>query len=163
MNLGRAKSIGFEAELGYAYGRQLDVMFSFSRFNSVFKQGDASVTGQRLSQYENKQLPNEPFFTMNGNVQYRLSNLIQKQAVLSLFYNFGYVAPFRTVWPESEWFTTPTQFAQDLGASYRFPNRKLVLSLDAKNILNAEIYDNFGVQKPGRAFYVKLNYTINKI
>ena len=163
MNIGRAKSIGFEAELGYAYSNRLNVMFTFSKFNSVFKQGDASVTGQRLTQYEGEQLPNEPFFTMNGNAQYRLSHVLQKNSLLNLFYNFGYVAPFRTVWPESEWFTTPTQFAQDLGLSYRFPDRKLVISLDAKNVLNAEIYDNFGVQKPGRAFFVKLNYSINRL
>ncbi|RZK91947.1 MAG: TonB-dependent receptor, partial [Pedobacter sp.] len=49
----------------------------------------------------------------------------------------------------------------DLGASYRFPSGKLVASLDCKNMLNAEVYDNFGVQRPGRAFYFKLNYTIN--
>ena len=163
MNIGRAKSLGFEAELGYAYSNRLNVMFTFSKFNSVFKQGDDSVTGQRLTQYEGEQLPNEPFFTMNGNAQYRLNNVLQKNSLLNLFYNFGYVAPFRTVWPESEWFTTPTQFAQDLGLSYKFPDRKLVVSLDAKNILNAEIYDNFGVQKPGRAFFVKLNYSINRL
>jgi outer membrane receptor protein involved in Fe transport len=163
MNIGRAKSLGFEAELGYAYSNRLNVMFTFSKFNSVFKQGDDSVTGQRLTQYEGEQLPNEPFFTMNGNAQYRLNNVLQKNSLLNLFYNFGYVAPFRTVWPESEWFTTPTQFAQDLGLSYRFPDRKLVVSLDAKNILNAEIYDNFGVQKPGRAFFVKLNYSLNRL
>lgn len=163
MNIGRAKSLGFEAELGYAYSNRLNVMFTFSKFNSVFKQGDDSVTGQRLTQYEGEQLPNEPFFTMNGNAQYRLNNVLQKNSLLNLFYNFGYVAPFRTVWPESEWFTTPTQFAQDLGLSYRFPDRKLVVSLDAKNILNAEIYDNFGVQKPGRAFFVKLNYSLDRL
>jgi outer membrane cobalamin receptor len=162
MNLGLAKSIGFEGELGYVYNNRLNVMFTFSKFNSVFKQGDQSVTGQRLTQYEGKQLPNEPFFTMNGNAQYRLDNVIQKKSILNLFYNFGYVASFRTVWPESEWFTTPKQFAHDLGVNYRFPDRKLVVSLDAKNVFNSEIYDNFGVQKPGRAFYIKLNYTINQ-
>lgn len=162
MNLGRAKSIGFEGELGYSYSNRLNVMFSFSKFNSVFKQGDASATGQRLTQYEGQQLPNEPFFTMNGNTQYRLNNVVQKNSIVNLFYNFGYVAPFRTVWPESEWFTTPTQLAHDLGVNYRFPDKKMVVSLDAKNVFNSEIYDNFGVQKPGRAFYVKLNYTINR-
>ncbi len=161
VNLGLAQSVGFEGELGYVYDNRLNCMFTFSRFNSLYKQEFDLATGQRLSQYYNKQLPNEPFFTMNGNVQYRLNNLIQKSSIVNLFYNFGYVAPFRTVWPESEWFTTPTQFAHDIGANYRFPDKKLVVSLDIKNVLNSEVYDNFGVQKPGRGFYVKLNYTIN--
>jgi outer membrane receptor protein involved in Fe transport len=56
---------------------------------------------------------------------------------------------------------TPVQFIQDVGASYLFPNKKLVISFDAKNILNKEAYDNFASQRPGRAFYLKFNYTIN--
>ncbi|RZM17922.1 MAG: TonB-dependent receptor, partial [Pedobacter sp.] len=91
----------------------------------------------------------------------RFNNVFQKKSVLNAYYNAGYVAPFSTIWIESEWFTTPTQFSHDLGASYRFPGSKLVGSLDCKNILNAEMYDNFGVQRPGRAVYFKINYTIN--
>ncbi|WP_432710709.1 TonB-dependent receptor [Pedobacter sp.] len=161
MNLGKSKAQGFEGELGYSYNNSLNVLFTFSKFNSIFVQGDQSVTGQRMTQFEGKQLPNEPFYTMNGNVQYRLDNIIQKKSVLNLFYNFGYVAPFGTAFFASEWYTTPKQISHDLGTNYRFPNKKFVISLDAKNILNAEVYDNFGVQKPGRAFYLKLNYSIN--
>lgn len=160
VNLSKTQSIGFEGEVNYIYDNKLNVMLNFSKFNSLFKV-KLDERGNPNSLY-NFQIPNEPFFTVNGNVQYRLNNLIQKKSVVNLFYNMGYVAPFSTIWYKSDWFTTPTQFVHDLGASYRIPNGKLVVSIDAKNILNAEVYDNFGVQKPGRAFYVKLNYTINK-
>ncbi|MCX2480299.1 TonB-dependent receptor [Pedobacter sp. MC2016-15] len=160
VNLGKAQSRGFEGELSYNY-KKLNVLFNFSKFNSLYKIQFDPATGQQLDYY-NKQIPNEPFFTMNGNVQYRMDNLIQKKSMVNLYYTIGYVAPFRTIWPESEWYTTPAQYAQNVGFSYGFPNRKFLVSFDAKNILNAEIYDNFGVQKPGRAFYLKLNYTINK-
>ncbi len=160
VNLGLAQSLGFEGELGYMYNNKLNFIFTFSKFNSLYKQEFDLTTGQRLSQYYNKQLPNEPFFTMNGNAQYRLNNVLQKSSIMNIFYNFGYVAPFRIIWPQSEWFTTPTQFAHDIGANYRFPDKKFVVSIDVKNIFNSEIYDNFGVQKPGRGVYAKLNYTI---
>jgi hypothetical protein len=160
VNLGLAQSLGFEGELSYTFKR-LNVMFNFSKFNSLYKIQFDPVSGNQLDYY-NKQIPNEPFFTMNGNIQYRLDNVVQKKSVVNLYYTLGYVAPFRTIWPESEWYTTPAQYAQNLGFSYAFPKRKFVASIDAKNILNAEIYDNFGVQKPGRAIYFKLNYTINK-
>lgn len=161
VNLGKAQSVGFEGELGYIYNNRLNVMFTFSKFNSLLK-GNGSAA-DRLSGYYNQQIPNEPFFTMNGNAQYRIDHFIQKESLVNLFYNFGYVAPFRTIWPKSDWFTTPTQLTHDLGVNYRFPNKRIVVSLDAKNIFNAEVYDNFGVQKPGRAFYAKLNYIINKL
>lgn len=159
VNLAKTQSVGFEAEVNYIYKNKLNALVNFSKFNSLFKVAH-DERGNPHSLY-NKQVPNEPFFTVNGNIQYRLNNIFQKKSVLNVYYSTGYVAPFGTIWIESEWFTTPTQFFHDIGASYRFPGSKLVASLDAKNILNAEMYDNFGVQKPGRAFYLKLNYTIN--
>lgn len=160
INLGLSQSVGFEGELTYRYKDDLTAMVNFSKFNSLFKQEFDSETGQRMTYY-NTQIPNEPFFTVNGNVHYRFRNVIQRMSELNLFYTLGYVHPFRTVWPESDWFVTPAQYIQNIGASYRFPDHKLIASIDLKNILNAEIYDNFGVQKPGRAIYVKLTYTIS--
>ncbi len=160
VNLGKTQSRGFEAEINYLYGNSLNAMVSFSKFNALLKERYNQFGTE--NRFYNVQIPNEPFFNVNGNVQYRINNVIQKKSILNLHYNTGYVAPFRTVWPESEWFTTPSQFTHDFGVSYRPPSGKLVVSFDAKNMFNAEVYDNFGVQKPGQAFYVKLNYTISK-
>jgi outer membrane cobalamin receptor len=160
VNLSATQSRGFEAEVTYIYNNRLNALFNFSKFNSLFKQ-KTDEQGRPHDLY-NLQLPNEPFFTMNGSVQYRMNDKFQKKSILNLYYNAAYVAPFQTVWMESDWFTTPTQLYHDIGASYRFPNGKLVLSADCKNILNAEMYDNFGVQKPGRNISFKLNYTISK-
>jgi len=158
-NLSKTQSRGFEGEVTYIYDNKLNMLFNLSKFNSLDKQ-EFDDKG-RPNDFYNRQIPNEPFFTMNGSVQYRMNNVLQKRSALNVYYNMGYVAPFRTVWPESEWFTTPTQFHHDLGASYRFPSGKMVMSVDLKNILDAEVYDNFGVIKPGRGIYLKLNYTIN--
>lgn len=159
VNLSRTQSVGFEGEINYIYDNKLNAVLNFSKFNSLFKVRE-DERGNPHSLY-NLQVPNEPFFTVNGNLQYRWNNLFQQHAAMNLHYNMGYVAPFSTIWMKSDWFRTPAQFSHDLGASYRFPSSKLILSLDAKNIFNAEMYDNFGVQKPGRSFYLKLTYTIN--
>ncbi|WP_025763306.1 TonB-dependent receptor [Dyadobacter tibetensis] len=160
VNLSKTQSRGFEGELIYAYDNRFNALFNFSKFNSLFKQ-EFDEKGNPHDLY-NLQLPNEPFFTMNGSLQYRFKDVFQKESILNVYYNSGFVAPFRTVWMESDWFTTPTQLYHDLGASYRLPNGKMVVSCDIKNMFNAEVYDNFGVQKPGRSFSVKLNYTISK-
>lgn len=158
-NLGKTKSKGFEAELNYTYDDNLNVMLNVSKFNSVFNiQYDSNG---REYDYYNKQLPNEPYFTINGMVQYTLHNLIQKRSAINLHYNCGFVKSFYTTWLELDDFEVPNQFIQDMGVSYIFPNRKFVVSFDAKNIFDKQAYDNFAVQKPGRAFYVKVNYTIN--
>lgn len=160
VNLGRTQSRGFEGEVIYVYDNRLNALINFSKFNTLFKQ-KFDQKGNPHDLY-NLQLPNEPFFIMNGSVQYRLNDKFQKKSILNIYYNTGFVGAFGTVWMDSEWFTTPTQFYHDIGASYRFPSGKMVASFDLKNILNAEMYDNFGVQKPGRAISIKLNYTISK-
>jgi outer membrane receptor protein involved in Fe transport len=159
-NLGKTQSIGFEAELAYSYGRKLNVLLSMSRFNSLYKI-KYDQHGNQLERY-NQQLPNEPFFTANGNVQYSFFDLLQENSRLNLNYNFGFVESFKTTWLKSHSTETPSQFIQDVGLSYIFPNHNFIISFDARNIFNQQAFDNYAVQKPGRAFYLKLNYIINK-
>ncbi|SEK98400.1 TonB-dependent receptor [Parapedobacter koreensis] len=160
INLGKTQARGVEGEVVYIYDNRLNAMLNFSKFNNLFK-GGVDGSGEAHDLY-NEQVPNEPFFTINANVQYRLNNIFQKQSILNLYYNTGYVGQYYIVWGAPEWSETPTQFTHDIGASYRFPSGKLVASLDVKNLFNAEVYDNFMVQKPGRGVYIKLNYTISK-
>lgn len=158
VNLGKAQSIGYEASFEYSYNNSLFIGMNMSKFNSLFKD-KYDINGGILPHY-NKQLPNEPYFTVNGNVQYNFKDILQKNSELNLYYNFGYVGEFYTTWLEID--KTTAQFPHDLGISYVLPNKKFIVSFDAKNITNEQVYDNFAVQKPGRAFYLKLNYIINK-
>ncbi|MDP5199773.1 TonB-dependent receptor plug domain-containing protein [Flavobacterium sp. DG2-3] len=158
INLGRSQSVGFETSVQYSFKDKLFAGVNLSKFNSVYKQ-KYDANGNLLSYY-NKQLPNEPFFNINGNLQYNFKNLIQSKSELNLYYYCGYVAPFYTSWLEID--RTTAQFPQDLGLSYAFPNKQFIVSFDAKNIFDEQVYDNFAAQKPGRAFYIKLNYTISK-
>ncbi|MDO5615258.1 MAG: TonB-dependent receptor [Cruoricaptor ignavus] len=158
-NLGKTQSIGFEAELGYRYKKDLNVLMSLSKFNTLYKlRYDANG---KVLDYYNRQIPNEPFFNANANVQYGIRNFIQKHALLSLNYNFAYTKSFENTWQKGSTFT-PNQLVHDFGVSYAFPSRKFVASFDVRNFLNAQVFDNYAVQKPGRAFYLKLNYIINK-
>ena len=159
-NLDKTKSKGFEIELFYEFNERMIVFANASRFQTVFnKKYDQNGN---LFGYYNQQLPNEPFFTASGSVQYAIDNVFLKDTKLNLHYGFNMIDPFYTNWLEMESFRTPKQFIQDVGLSYEFPNKQFVLSFDVKNIFNKEAYDNFAVQKPGRAFYLKLNYSFNK-
>ncbi len=160
INMGKTQARGVEGEIIYIYDNRLNAMLNFSKFNNLFK-GTNEESGRAHDLY-NEQVPNEPYFTVNANIQYRMNNVFQRESALNLYYNAGYVGEYYIVWGAPEWSKTPTQFTHDIGASYRFPSGKLIASIDAKNILNAEIYDNFMVQKPGRGIYIKLNYTISK-
>lgn len=159
-NLQKTRSKGFDVELNYDYNKRLIVFVNASKFNTIFNK-KLDDNGNEFAYY-NQQLPNEPFFTVAGSLQYVLPNFLLKKSTLNLHYGFNMIDPFYTNWLEMDYFKTPKQMIQDLGLSYIFPNKQFVVSFDAKNIFNKEAYDNFAVQKPGRAFYVKLNYSFNK-
>ena len=157
VNQGNAKSKGIDAQLNYTYKNNLRFNFNISRF-------DLTTTTASGTEFE---IPNTPFLTMNSGLSYSLKNVIQKESHLNLFYSIYFTDDFSYLTSQGantvgdDFFKVPEQFVQDLGLSYVFPNKKLVVSLDVKNIFNRPVYDNLSVQKPGRAFYFKLNYSIN--
>lgn len=160
VNLQKTQAKGFEAEIIYIFNNRLNTSFNISKFNNLDK-SELNSDG-KINDYYGHQVPNEPFFTMNANMQYSFYSVFQKSSVLSTYYNAGYVGEYYTVRGQPEYSITPTQLAHDFGVSYRFPSRKLVASVDVKNMFNAELYDNYQIQKPGRGIYFKLNYTLSK-
>ncbi|MDN3664805.1 TonB-dependent receptor [Algibacter miyuki] len=151
-------SKGVEAEINYSYNNNLGFNFNFSRLTLESKNRAGNIVD----------IPNTPLFTMNSGLRYSIKNFLQKESRLNLFYNtyfteeFSYIMSQGTNVSGLDAFLVPTQFIQDLGLSYTFPKENFVVSFDAKNIFNKAAYDNQSIQKPGRAFYLKLNYTINK-
>ena len=156
VNQGSGTSRGIDAQLNYSYNNNFGLNFNLSRFSlNIVNQGVEI------------EVPNTPFFTMNGNLRYSLSDLIQKKSRLNLFYTMYFTDEFSYLTAQgsntvgNEFFEVPRQLAQDFGLSYVFPNSKFVMSFDIKNIFDKPVYDNLSVQKPGRAFYLKFNYTTN--
>ena len=157
VNQGSGTSKGIDAQLNYTYNHNFGLNFNFSRFNLKIENQGIEID-----------VPNTPFFTMNGGLRYSFENVFLKRSRLNLFYNLYFTDEFSFLTTQgtntvgNEFFEVPQQLAQDIGLSYSFPNNRFVLSFDIKNILDEPVYDNLSVQKPGRAFYLKLNYTINK-
>jgi len=160
-NLEDVLSKGIDAELNYNYGDKVNFRFNISKFDVLFntkhdKKGDPY-------QYYRMQIRNEPSFKFNSNISYFHNNLFLKNSRASVYYNINYVEGFLRNWSNvgsANLSRIPTQYPMDLGATYTFPKNKIVLSFDAKNIFDKQIYDNFGLQKPGRAFYAKVTYFI---
>lgn len=158
-NLGKTKAIGFDTEVSYTFKNALTVMFNLSRFNSLYN-AKYDEHGQIYTNY-NKQLPNDPFLTINSSIQYTVDDVLIDKSSVNVYYAFGFVDSFYTTWTPYDETLTPQQYVHDLGINYAFPNQRFVISADVRNIFDKQVYDNFAVQKPGRAFYLKLNYTIN--
>lgn len=160
-NLESVISRGIDAEIIYGYAEKINFTLNISKFDVLFNTKYDQKGAAYL--FYKSQIRNEPSFKFNANLSYYFNNLIQKNARASVHYNVGYVKAFLRNWDNAgrnnlDWI--PTQFSNDIGVLYTFPSSKLSISLDAKNIFNRQIFDNFGLQKPSRAFYTKVTYAI---
>lgn len=160
-NLESVFTRGIDAELTYNYANKFDFRFNISKFDVLFNtKYDAS--GNPYNFYR-LQIKNEPSFKFNGQFSYFIDNLFLKKSRSSIYYNISYVNGFYRHWSNvgtKNQDYIPLQYPMDVGFTYAFPKNKLVLSFDAKNILDQQLFDNFGLQKPGRAFYAKITYSI---
>ena len=162
-NLEDVETKGIDAEIIYKYAQKFDFNFNISKLSSLFNT-EFNSNGQPYLYYRT-QIRNEPSFKFNANAAYYFNNLIRNESRTSVYYNINYVKGFLRNWANiggNNLDRIPTQFANDMGIAHTLPSQKVTVSADAKNIFNQQIFDNFGLQKPGRAFYVKVTYSFLK-
>ena len=52
-------------------------------------------------------------------------------------------------------YVVPNQFSHNLTLSYSLQNGRYNISFECRNFTDEKLYDNFSLQKAGRAFYGK--------
>lgn len=144
--------------------RGIDTECSLSLWDKFFLTGSYSYT---KATYNNRNesiyglpLRHEPPHKANLNLRYLIPDLGAEGNTLTLGVNLFYVSKFPV---DLEIYSTPYvpfQSPVGLSISYTMLKGALTASFDAKNILNQQIFDNYALQKPGRAFYGKLVYTL---
>ena len=83
--------------------------------------------------------------------------------LLTLTYDSQYTHRF-SYYPEifgkTNDFYVPDQFAHNLTLSYSMKEGRYNISLECRNLTNEKLYDNFSLQKAGRAFYAKFRISL---
>lgn len=154
---------GLEADFNYTYNKRLNINASFSR-QFVLNNVKYNETGEVNRVYKD-QLPNQPYMFGFLGANYQLVQL--KNIDVAMHYNMNYVHEFyrgyQSIAIGGAKNIIPSQFTNDIGFTLSSKDKKYNLSVESTNIFNATIFDNFNIQKPGRAFYLKLRYNLQKI
>ncbi|WP_146746545.1 TonB-dependent receptor [Sinomicrobium soli] len=115
-----------------------------------------------FASFKDDRIPNTPYLFANGGAYYQLKNMVRTNGELSIFWNTRYVHPFYIGWesaglPQYK-AQTPKQFTHAIGATQKmkFKTVETALTLEMQNLTNAKVFDLYGVQRPGRALYLKL-------
>ncbi len=154
---------GVDGSVDYAYKNWFSFVQSAAYTHPII-QTDTDEFGNSNG-LDNTRMPNTPFFNANTEARIHLNELLDSKHRSFVYWRFNYVAPF---YRHSEKYGNknkdyiPQQQGHNLGAGYGFLQNKLIFSVDVSNIFNAQLYDNYALQKPGRAFYLKINYQFYK-
>ncbi|WP_454989044.1 TonB-dependent receptor [Capnocytophaga sputigena] len=156
-NHGKVLNMGVDVTLRYFYKDIFSVGGNLSYMNLRNKE-EFTETGRPSAIY-NDRLPNMPYLFGNADATCNIGSLIAKRDKLSLNYNLFFTEEFFTSWQsEGTKIKVPRQLSHDVSLTYYTPNKRLSLSVEAKNITDELLYDNYSLQKAGRAFYAKLSY-----
>lgn len=140
--------------------KELDINGNFTWQSVLNNQKYFTGTTTPSSVYRD-QMPNTPYLFGNLNVSYRFTEVIKKMD-FSVFYTFNYVHKYYLVYPSTSRLTTkniiPTQFVSNLGITFSSKDGRYNVSGEVRNLFDAKAYDNFRLQKPGRAFSLKIRY-----
>lgn len=160
-NEGRIRNIGFDMGCRYTFKKRFFVGANFSYFDmrnmTKFKPG----THVESTIYKDR-IPNQPYMYGNADAGCTFTNIFTKNDNLDIHYMMNYIHKFYFDWPSYGGANIPSQFSHDLYISYTFGKKhNLCCSAECTNIFDEQLYDHYNVQKPGRAFALKLSYNFN--
>lgn len=166
VNHGKVTNMGLNAELKYFYKDIFTVGGTLTYQNLRNKERKVSPISNVSTAIYNDRLPNVPYFFGNTDVTGFFKNVGKVGSTLSVTYSTNYIHSFYLYWPSQGAANTkniiPGQFSHDILASYAIANGRYNIGVEARNITNQKLYDNFSLQKPGRNFSVKLRYNFVK-
>jgi len=166
------RTTGLEGEIRYSYRSWLTAgaTITYQKLTNLQKYDWDPVNGQYYTTESITyldQMPNIPYLFGNADLAASFKNVFHKDNKLTVGYNLLFVNSFWLYWPSLGNSSTagdkngiPTQISHDMNFVYSMKNGRYNISLEARNITNKAVFDNFSLQKPGRGFYLNFRYFI---
>jgi outer membrane receptor protein involved in Fe transport len=172
-NVDNVKGFGFEADGLYHFNEIISANANLTwqdiRLNKI------SVSTDQWK--NNTRLRNTPYFFANAGINASLKRIFSRNDKLKLYTHYSFVREyyletipkrlepggFLGLFGKSTVNTEliiPNQHLWSAGLNYAPVENKISAGFEIKNILNHDLYDNYRVQKAGRSFHFKINYTI---
>ena len=157
-NIYRARTIGIENTASWELpGRwlRLDGSVTFQDKRNVSDEGAYRA-------FEGDRIPNRPWMFASWGAELRFRNIVTHTDRIEPFYTGRYVHDFYRNW-ESQGLTAykqviPSQVTHNVGVSYilRGGGTTVTTTFEVQNVTDERVYDVFGLQRPGRAYYLKM-------
>ena len=158
INYGKVQTKGVSISARYNFSKWFALGGNFTQMNVVDNM--PTMQGSTAPNLAYKvRMPNLPYLFADYDVNFYWHNLGRKGNMLSFTYDAQYTHSFsyysENIGKTSD-YIVPNQFAHNLTLSYSIKNGRYNFSFECRNFTDAKLYDNFSLQKAGRAFYGKV-------
>lgn len=168
-NLSQTRTVGVEGGVRYRWRETFNVGGNLT-FQNITDQADFvynesyTNTGYQKNFQRGFRVPNIPYLFGNANAGLTFKNVFTEKSVWNINYYFNFVEQYFLSWAElgSRDFkkVIPRQSSHNLELSYSLKQGKYNITAECRNLTDARLYDKYYLQKPGRAFYLKLRYVL---
>jgi outer membrane cobalamin receptor len=159
INYGSVLTKGYNISVRYSYDKWLSVGGNFTKMNICDNMKQALGSTMDNINYKER-ISNLPYIFADSDINLYWHNCYKKGNVLSFTYDNQYTHSFTyytsNIGSNKGDYVVPNQFAHNLSLSYSIKNGRYNFSFECRNFTDAKLYDNFSLQKAGRAFYGKI-------
>lgn len=156
-NISSARSTGLEASAGWTSpGRRFHL-----DGNATWQDFSNTSTDGPFAAFAGDPIPNRPYLFANAAARVQVPELFTPRGELNVVWNVRFVNEFYRGWESrglrSSKQVVPSQLTNAVALTYALDTRPVALTFtaEAQNIFDAQVYDFFGAQRPGRAFFLK--------
>lgn len=164
-NHGHVKTVGYNISARYNYSHWFTVGGTFNSIDTRDYEKYIAGGTQQESMHYKVRLPNIPYLFANFDATFTYKDLFAKGNNLNITYDGFWQHEFPLYWENigssDSKAKVPEQFTHNISLTYSMKNGRYNISVECKNLTDARLYDNFSLQKPGRAFYCKLRVYLN--
>lgn len=155
---------GIEVELNYIWRDALAITVN-GTIDDARDLKKYKTDGNPSATYNNR-VPNRPWKYANAEVSYSFRNVANKHDHLRIGCNWQWVHWYYLSWEAYGYLASkakiPTQSVWNADVTYSWHNNRYNLTIECNNIFDQTCYDNYMLQKPGRAIYAKIRVFLNK-
>lgn len=163
VNYGKVDTKGFSVSARYSFSKWLSLGGNFTQMDVRDNMPTAQGSSAPNLSYRER-MPNLPYMFVDSDVNFYWHGLGHKGNVLTVTYDNQYTHKFcyytANIGSNNSDYIVPNQFVHNLTVSYGIKNGRYNLSFECRNFTNARLYDNFSLQKAGRAFYGKVRISL---
>lgn len=159
INYGNVLTKGYNLSARYGFARWLSIGGNFTKMNVCDNMRHAMGSTAENINYKER-ISNLPYLFADSDINFYWHDCLRKGNVLTVTYDNQYLHSFTyysaKLGANKGDYVVPDQFSHNLMLTYSLGRGRYNFALECRNFTDEKLYDNFSLQKAGRAFYGKV-------